>query len=102
MLLDCDATRRNLDRAFANAWAAVGAKRWLLLLLLVKYILRMRPMGNFGAKTIIHQAEDGRWEEMNPNYLRDVNARGINGHPKTVADALRRQINRGVFSSSTS
>jgi len=39
-------------------------KRWLLLLLLTKYVLRMRPMGNFGAKTIIKQAEDGKWEGL--------------------------------------
>ena len=87
-----------LDSAFTNARGAVGTKKWLLLLLLTKYVLRMRPMGNFGAKTIIHQAQEGRWEEMNPNYLRDVLVRGIAGHPKTVAEKLRRQINRGVFS----
>lgn len=87
-----------LDRALTNARGAAGTKRWLLLLLLTKYVLRMRPMGNFGAKTIIHQAEDGKWEEMNPNYLRDVLVRGIAGHPKTVAEKLRRQINRGIFS----
>lgn len=89
---------RFLDGAFPVANVAVGAKKWLLLLLLVKYILRMRPMGNFGAKTIIHQAEEGRWEDMNPHYLRDVLARDIAGHPKTVCEKLRRQINRGVFS----
>ena len=87
-----------LDTAFANARGAVGTKRWLFLLLLVKYILRMRPMGNFGAKTIIHQAEEGKWEEMNPNYLRDVVTRGIAGHPKTVAEKLRGQVNKGIFS----
>ncbi len=52
-----------LDKAFVNAKAAPGVKRWLLLLLLVKYVLRMRPMGNFGARTIVHQAEAGAWEE---------------------------------------
>ncbi len=87
-----------LDTALANAREAPGVKKWLFLLLLVKYILRMRPMGNFGAKTIIHQAEDGKWEEMNPHYLRDVLVRGIAGHPKTVAEKLRGQVNRGVFS----
>ena len=89
---------RFLDKALPVARAAPGVKRWLLLLLLVKYVLRMRPMGNFGAKTIIHQAEAGKWEEMNPNYVRDVLARDITGHPKTVAEKLRRQVNRGVFS----
>ncbi len=86
-----------LDTAFANAREAQGTKKWLLLLLLTKYVLRMRPMGNFGAKTIIHQAEEGRWDEMNQHYLKDILVRGIAGHPKTVAEKLRRQINRGVF-----
>ncbi|MFH1313978.1 MAG: DNA adenine methylase, partial [Candidatus Eisenbacteria bacterium] len=49
---------RFLDNAFAVARKVEGVKRWLLLLLLTKYVLRMRPMGNFGAKTIIKQAED--------------------------------------------
>jgi hypothetical protein len=89
---------RFLDTAFRNARDAPGAKKWLLLLLLVKYVLRMRPMGNFGAKTIVHQMEAGKWEEMNPNFLRDVLARDIAGHPKTVCEKLRKQINRGVFS----
>ena len=88
---------RFLDNAFPAARAAQGTKKWLLLLLLVKYILRMRPMGNFGAKTIIHQAEAGAWEEMNPNYVRDLLSRNICGHPKTVAEVLRQQVNRGVF-----
>ena len=89
---------RFLDLAFFNAREAPGIKKWLLLLLLVKYILRMRPMGNFGAKTIIHQAEAGAWEEMNPNYVKDLLSRNICGHPKTVAEVLRQQVNRGVFS----
>ena len=57
---------RFLDQAFVNARAAPGVKGWLLLLLLVKYILRMRPMNDFGAKTIMHQVEEGKWGEMNP------------------------------------
>ena len=35
---------------------------------------------------------------MNQNYLRDVLARNICGHPRRVAEALRRRINSGVFS----
>jgi adenine-specific DNA methylase len=89
---------RFLDNAFAVTRKAEGLKRWLLLLLLTKYVLRMRPMGNFGAKTIIKQAEDGRWEEMNQNYLRDLLSRNIAGHPKAVAEKLRRVVNAGVFS----
>jgi adenine-specific DNA methylase len=89
---------RFLDNAFAVARKVEGAKRWLLLLLLTKYVLRMRPMGNFGAKTIIQQAENEKWEEMNPNYLQDMLSRNIAGHPKAVAEKLRKQVNRGVFS----
>jgi adenine-specific DNA methylase len=89
---------RFLDTAFANARAALGTKKWLLLLLLVKFVLRMRPMGNFGAKTIIHQVEAGEWEAMNPHYVRDMLSRNVCGHPKRVAEVLRRQINSGVFS----
>ena len=86
-----------LDTAFENARAASGVKRWLLLLLLLKYILRMRPMGNFGARTIVEQAEWGEWEEMNPHYVRDMLLRGVADHPRRVAEVLRPQINRGVF-----
>jgi adenine-specific DNA methylase len=89
---------RFLDNAFPAAREVEGMKRWLLLLLLIKYVLRMRPMGNFGAKTIVKQAEDEKWEEMNPNYLRDIISRNLHGHPRTVAESLRKQINAGVFS----
>jgi hypothetical protein len=89
---------RFLDGAFGMARETDGAKYWLLMLLLVRYVLRMRPMGNFGAKTIVKQMEDGKWDEMNPNYLRDVLARNICGHPRRVAESLRKHINRGVFS----
>jgi adenine-specific DNA methylase len=89
---------RFLDNAFAVARKVEGVKRWLLLLLLTKYVLRMRPMGNFGTKTIIQQAEDEKWEEMNPNYLKDMLSRSITAHPKAVAEKLRSDVNAGVFS----
>jgi len=89
---------RFLDGAFEVAREADGVKHWLLMLLLARYVLRMRPMGNFGAKTIVRQMEEGQWEKMNPNYLRDVLARNICGHPRRVAEGLRKHINRGVFS----
>jgi hypothetical protein len=89
---------RFLDTAVANARAAAGVKRWLLLLLLIKYVFRMRPMGNFGARTIVQQAAHGAWEAMNPHYVRDMLARGVADHPAAVAEVLRRQVNRGVFS----
>jgi hypothetical protein len=87
-----------LDTALPAARVAAGAKHWLLLALLLKYVLKMRPMGNFGAKTIVQQAEDGKWEEMNQHYVRDMLVRGVADHPRTVIEALRRQVNRGVFS----
>src|SRR5690606_4739904 len=70
-----------LDTAIANARAMPEPKRWLMMLLVVKYVLRMRPMGNFGAKTIIHQMEAGDWQSINPNYVKDALNRKINGHP---------------------
>jgi 16S rRNA G966 N2-methylase RsmD len=87
-----------LDNAFPVAREAEEPEKWLLLLLLIKYLLRMRPMGNFGAKTIVRQAEDRKWEDMKPNYLRDIISRSLDGHPRTVAESLRKQINSGVFS----
>jgi adenine-specific DNA methylase len=55
-------------------------------------------MGNFGGRTIVEQAETGKWEEMNPNFVRDMLVRGVANHPRTVAETLRKQVNRGVFS----
>ena len=86
-----------LDIALANIGETAGTKRWLLMLLLLKYILRQRPMGNFGARTIVEQAERGEWEEMNPHYLKDMVLRGVADHPRRVAEVLRPLINRGVF-----
>jgi len=87
-----------LDNALAVAREAAEPKRWLLLLLLMKYVLRTRPMGNFGAKTIVRQLEAGAWDEMNQHYVRDALARTIHGHPLSLAKKIQRQINAGVFS----
>jgi len=87
-----------LDTAFSNARAVEGVKRWLVLLLLLKYILRQRPMGNFGARTIVGQAERGEWEGMNQHYVRDMLLRGVADHPLKTAETLRKQINSGIFS----
>jgi len=89
---------RFLDLALANARRLEGPKRWLSLLLVIRYALRLRPMGNWGAKTIIRQVEDGAWEDMNPHYVRDVFARNMPHHPMRVAEPIRRAINQGVFS----
>jgi hypothetical protein len=88
---------RFLDSALANAREMTGPKRWLAFLLIVKYALRLRPMGNWGAKTIVRQMEAGDYEAMNPNYVRDVFARGVPYHPLRMAEKLRASINRGVF-----
>ena len=88
---------RFMDVVLANAGHLEGPKRWLALLLVVKHALRLRPMGNFGAKTIVKQAAAGEWEEMNPHYVRDLNSRGLPRHPMRIAEILRKQINGGVF-----
>ncbi len=88
---------RFLDNALAVANAATGTKRALLLALLVKYLFRLRPMGNFGAKSIVHQMEAGAWDEMNPAFVKDALVRGITMHPRDIAETLRRQLNRGVI-----
>ena len=87
-----------LDGVLATARDAGDTRGWLLRLLAVKYALRLRPMGNFGAKTVIRQAAAGDWEEMNPNYVRDLANRGIVRHPLRVAERLMPSINGGVFS----
>ena len=89
---------RFLDSALTNARKLEGPKRWLSLLLVIKYALRVRPMGNFGARAIIKQVEAGEWEEMNPNYVKDVFARGMPDHPVRIVEQIRKAINRGVFS----
>jgi adenine-specific DNA methylase len=55
-------------------------------------------MGNFGAKTIVRQAQDGDWERVTPTFLRDHLARRLEAHPLALCEELRRKINRGVFS----
>ena len=89
---------RFLDGALAVARAAPGAKGWLLRLLCLRYVLALRPMGNFGAKTIVRQAQDGDWERVTPTFLRDHLARRLEAHPLALCEELRRKINRGVFS----
>lgn len=88
---------RFLDNALAVAHETAGVKRPLLLALLVKYLYRLRPMGNFGAKSIVHQMEEGAWDEMNPAFVKDALVRGVTAHPHALAETLRRQLNRGVF-----
>lgn len=87
-----------VDLALANAKAMPEPKRWLMSLLIVKYVLRMRPMGNFGAKTITRQMEAGDWSEINPAYVKDALNKRTNAFPGVVAKAIAHEINLGVFS----
>jgi hypothetical protein len=87
-----------LDRALAVAADWSGARRALALLLVVKMALRLRPMGNFGAKRVMLQAAVGDYESMNPAFVRDIVSRGIPRHPIRMAEIIRQQINAGVFS----
>lgn len=87
---------RFLDNALVVARQTVGPKRSLLLLTLVKYLFRLRPMGNFGAKTIVHRVAEGDWDEVNPTFLRGTYVGRINTHPKRHVGVLRRQVNVGV------
>lgn len=90
---------RFLDNALVAARRAEEPKRSLFRLLLIKYVLRQRPMGNFGAKTIVEQLEDGRYDEVNPTFLRGSYVTRVNAHPKVHVEALRKQVNSGVFGS---
>lgn len=89
---------RFVDVLLARARDHDSMIRWLALLLVIKHVLRLRPMGNFGAKTIMRQAAAGAWEQMNPHYVRDLVMRGVPRHPIRMAESIRQQINAGVFS----
>jgi len=87
-----------LDRYMANSADLHEPKRSLAQLLVIKQALRLRPMGNFGARTIMRQAAAGAWEDMNVNYVRDLNMRGLPRHPIRISEKLLPKINAGVFS----
>jgi hypothetical protein len=86
-----------LDAALPVARATGGAKGALLMLLLMRFIVGLRPAGNWGARTVIRQMGAGEWEALNPNFLRDHVARAAEAHPLTLLEPLRMRINRGVF-----
>ncbi|MFN8179285.1 MAG: DNA adenine methylase [bacterium] len=88
---------RFLDGALEVARSTPGSKGWLLRLLCLRYVVALRPMGNFGARTIVKQVDDGEWETINPTFLRDHLARRLEAHPLALCEELRRKINRGVF-----
>jgi len=87
-----------LDLAVVNARRVPEPKRSLLLLALVKFAFRCRPHGNFGARSIVFQIEEGRWDEVNPAYAREHLNRRINSHPIRAIRAIADEINAGVFS----
>jgi len=86
-----------LDRAFSHVVEFNGAKGRLIQLLLIKYIIGLRPVGNFGAKTIIRQVQDRQWEDINPHFLRNAAIGNICLHPLQILERLRMNVNRGVF-----
>jgi hypothetical protein len=86
-----------VDVLLARARLCDSVTRWLAMLLVVKHVLRVRPMGNFGARRIMEQAVAGDWESMNPSFVRDLVSRGVPRHPIRLAETLREQINAGVF-----
>jgi hypothetical protein len=88
---------RFLDGAFPVARGTGGAKGALLALLLLRFVLALRPMGNFGARTIVRQMDRGEWDRITPSFLRDHLARRIESHPWSVCEDLREKINAGVF-----
>jgi len=65
--------------------------------LLIKYIIAMRPVGNFGARTIIKQVQDRQWDDINPHFLRNAAIGNICLHPLQILERLRMNVNRGVF-----
>ena len=54
-------------------------------------------MGNFGAKTIVHQMAEGDFDEVNPSYLKDAVQRMVLAHPLQVARRIAEKVNGGVF-----
>jgi len=86
-----------LDNAMSVVNQIKDTKHWLLLLILIKYIIGLRPVGNFGAKAIVHQIVKQQWEDINPKFIKSAAVYNICNHPRTVLSKLLKQINRGVF-----
>jgi hypothetical protein len=86
-----------LDAAMANANGMQGIRRDLLRMLLVQYLYRQRPMGNFGARAITEQVGLADWDAVNPTFVRGNWLQRVHSHPRDNCEALRERINRGVF-----
>ena len=89
---------RFLDGVLHRCNGNHSSLEYLSRLLVVKQALTLRPMGNFGARKIMLQAAAGSWDEMNPNFAKDLIYRGLPRHPIRLAEKLLPKINGGVFS----
>lgn len=89
---------RFLDGAFAVARKMPEPKRSLTLLLLLRFVVGLRPMANWGAKRIVRQLELKEFDAVNPKFLRDRLLRTVEAHPLPELEKLRTKVNRGVFS----
>lgn len=88
---------RFLDHVLLHSRRCDGCVGDLGALLVVHHALKVRPMGNFGARKIMLQAAAGQWEDMNPHYVKDLVNRGLPRHPIRLAERLLPKINAGVF-----
>jgi hypothetical protein len=88
---------RFLDRALPVARSLHEPKRSLVLLLLMRFIIDQRPMSNWGARSIIEQLDERRYEEVNPHFLNDRTVRAAESHPLPLLEQLRKRVNAGVF-----
>jgi 16S rRNA G966 N2-methylase RsmD len=86
-----------LDNAFAIARSLSDPLRSLMLLLLARYVVELRPMSNWGATSIIRQLDSREYDSVNPNFLRDRTVRAAESHPLSLLESLRGKINKGVF-----
>ena len=88
---------RFVHRALQVALRLGGTKGALLTVLAIRYIMVLRPMGNFGAKAVMTQLAEGRWDEVNETVLRDSFTRRIQSPPQVICDELIPKINAGIF-----
>lgn len=88
---------RFLDQAFGEARALREPLRSLTQFLLLRYVQEVRGLPNWGARTIVKQLDERRFDEINPNYLRDRLVRAAESHPLTLLEVLRVKVNTGVF-----
>lgn len=88
---------RFLDTAFAVARRLAEPKRSLMLVLLMRFVIALRPMSNWGARRIIAQLDGRRFDEMNQHFLRDRTVQVVEAHPLDLLEALRLKVNGGIF-----